>query len=116
MPRGQTPQTRMFADLIKLSLAMKSFQDLGGEEKILKKGGQVLKRYKSDFESMINQMIVPLLEEGLAGLQEQPLLVNLRQALFPGQMYNFSPLHFFLMVHTNHTCEVFLPLHALLFV
>ena len=80
MARGKVVPTRMYADLIKLSLAMKAFDDLGGDTKILRKADQLVKRYKEQFEEMLENMIDPLLEDGLTGLSTQPLITDLREA------------------------------------
>ena len=60
-----TPDTRIFADLMKLSLAMKAYEELGGDPKGLDKAETILKRYKGEFDAMVDTMIEPLLEEGL---------------------------------------------------
>lgn len=80
MARGKVIPTRMYADLIKLSLAMKAFDDLGGEIQTLKKADQLIKRYKEQFVEMLENMIDPLLEEGLTGLSVEPLVTALRSA------------------------------------
>jgi superfamily I DNA/RNA helicase len=77
MASRQKQPIRIYADLIKLSLAMASFTESGGNTGHLKKGEQILKRYKSDFEDMINLMILPLLNEGLPGITTAPLLVDI---------------------------------------
>ena len=74
------PDTRIFADLIKLSLAMKAYQDLGGDPKGLLKAEDILKRYKSNFDAMVDTMIEPLLEEGLAGLSVGSIQTKLTQS------------------------------------
>jgi superfamily I DNA/RNA helicase len=72
--------TRIYADLMKLSLAMKSYQELGGDAKGLKKAETILKRYKSQFDAMVDTMIEPLLEEGLPGLPSGPIQTKLTQS------------------------------------
>ena len=73
-------ETRIYADLMKLSLAMKSYQELGGDAKGLKKAETILKRYKGEFEAMVDTMIEPLLEEGLAGLSVSSVQTKLNQS------------------------------------
>lgn len=75
-----TPDTRIFADLMKLSLAMKAYEELGGDPKGLKKAETILKRYKGEFDAMVDTMIEPLLEEGLPGLPAGPIMTKLSQA------------------------------------
>lgn len=75
-----TPDTRIFADLMKLSLAMRAYQELGGDPKGLKKAESILKRYKGEFDAMVDTMIEPLLEEGLPGLPAGPIMTKLTQA------------------------------------
>ncbi|MBT5638201.1 MAG: ATP-dependent helicase [Candidatus Peribacter sp.] len=72
--------TRIYADLMKLSLAMKSYQELGGDAKGLKKAETILKRYKGEFDAMVDTMIEPLLEEGLAGLSVSSVQTKLTQS------------------------------------
>lgn len=75
-----TPDTRIFADLMKLSLAMKAYEELGGDPKGLDKAETILKRYKGEFDAMVDTMIEPLLEEGLPGLPAGPIMTKLSQA------------------------------------
>lgn len=75
-----TPKTRVYADLIKLSLALKAYQDLDGDPKGLRKAEEILKRYKGDFDDMVDTMIEPLLEGGLAGLSVASIQTKLTQA------------------------------------
>ena len=75
-----TPETRIFADLMKLSLAMKAYEELGGDPKGLDKAETILKRYKGEFDAMVDTMIEPLLEEGLPGLPAGPIMTKLSQA------------------------------------
>ena len=75
-----TPDTRIYADLMKLSLAMKAYEELGGDPKGLKKAETILRRYKGEFDSMVDTMIEPLLEEGLPGLASGPIQTKLTQS------------------------------------
>lgn len=75
-----TPETRIFADLMKLSLAMKAYEELGGDPKGLDKAETILRRYKGEFDAMVDTMIEPLLEEGLPGLPSGPIQTKLSQA------------------------------------
>ena len=64
---------------MKLSLAMKAYEGLGGDPKGLDKAETILRRYKGEFDAMVDTMIEPLLEEGLPGLP-QPIQTKLSQA------------------------------------
>lgn len=75
-----TPNTRIYADLMKLSLAMKAYEELGGDPKGLDKAEVILKRYKGEFDSMVDTMIEPLLEEGLPGLPTSSIQTKLSQS------------------------------------
>lgn len=74
------PESRIYADLMKLSLAMKAYQDVGGDPKGIKKAQEILKRYKGEFDAMVDTMIEPLLEEGLQGLTTAPIQTKLSLA------------------------------------
>lgn len=80
MSREQLTRDRKQTDIMKLCLAMKSFSDLGGSEKGLDKGLKIVKRYKESYGLMLEKMIVPILEEGLNGLQSSTLLSRLNRA------------------------------------
>lgn len=74
------PITRIYADLMKLSLAMKVYVELGGDPKGLAKADAILKRYKVEYDGMVDTMIEPLLEEGLPGLSVASIQTKLTLA------------------------------------